>query len=40
MHPLFTCCGIYCPMLMFVGLYFFVVMIILEATESPYLTDF
>ena len=40
MNPVLKCCGYYCTFLMIVGIFFFGVMIALEATESPYLGDF
>ena len=40
MNPFIKCCGYYCAMLMCVALYFFVVLIILEQTKSPFMHDF
>ena len=40
MNPVLKCCGYYCTFLMIVGIFFFGSMIVLEATESPYLGDF
>lgn len=36
-NPLVKCCGYYCGFIMIIGLYFFTVLILLEATKSTYL---
>ena len=40
MHPVLKCCGYYCSFLMLVGFFFFLIMLAMEATDSPYLSDF
>lgn len=40
MNPILKCCGYYCAFIMIIALYFFVVLIILEATGSAFMSDF
>ena len=37
MNPIVKCCGYYCAFIMTIALYFFTVLIILEATHSDYM---
>jgi hypothetical protein len=40
MHPIAKCCGYYCAFIMTIALYFFIVLIILEAKDSAYMIKY
>ena len=39
MHPIMKCCSIYCSGLCFVGIFFFAILAIMQATKSPFLGE-
>ena len=39
MHPILKCCSFYCSGLCVVGIFFFVILLIMEVTKSPFLGE-
>ena len=37
MHPISKCCGMYCSCLMVMGVIFFAILAVLEASKNPFL---
>jgi hypothetical protein len=40
MNPICTFCGYYCAFIAFIGIFFFILLIAMEATKSPFLAAF